>query len=61
MIEQMFDMIEQLVLILIKSENGFLLNRKKYGTERSDLDFYGKEGKYLRWLRVIEDNINMHM
>ena len=61
MIEQMFDMIEQLVLILMKSENGFLLNRKKYGTERSDLYFYGKEGKYLRWLRVIEDNINMHM
>ena len=45
MIEQMFDMIEQLFLILVKSGNGFLLNRKKYRTEQSDLDFYGKEGK----------------
>jgi hypothetical protein len=28
MIEQMFDMIEQLFLISVKSGNGFLLNRK---------------------------------
>jgi hypothetical protein len=45
MIKQMFNMIEHSFSIPVKSGNGFLLNRKNYSTERSDLDFYGKEGK----------------